>query len=112
MSRSMRRYEHKLAKEESWEVLQKEEYGILSSVSGNGQPYGVPLNHRLIEGDLYLHSATEGHKIDTVRTHPEVSFSVVGETKIVPEEFTTLYESVIASGKSAEVFIRENKPPS
>jgi len=109
MSRSMRRYEHKLTEEESWGILQKADYGILSSVSGNGQPYGVPLNHCLIEGDIYFHSATEGHKIDNVRIHPEVSFSVVGETKIVPEKFTTLYESVITFGKAKEVFTREKQ---
>ena len=41
MNRSMRRDEHKLTKDESWEILQKAEY--VSSVSGDGQPYGVPL---------------------------------------------------------------------
>lgn len=33
-----------------------------------------------------------------------MSFSVVGETSILPDQFSTNYESIVAFGKAAEVY--------
>ena len=109
MKRPMRRKEKKLETEEAFEILRNADYGVLSSVSENGKPYGVPLNHCLLDGNIYFHSATEGHKVDNIRENPPVSFSVVGETSIVPEEFDTVYESAIISGTAEEVFGSEKR---
>ncbi|MBQ1953532.1 MAG: pyridoxamine 5'-phosphate oxidase family protein, partial [Alistipes sp.] len=46
----------------------------------------------------YLHCALEGRKLRAIDNDARVSFCVVGRKRIVPEEFTTEFESVIAAG--------------
>ena len=105
----MRRQDRAISEAETKELLDKGEYGILSTVSGDGQPYGVPLNFCIIENCLYFHHAVEGHLIDNISSNPLVSFCAVGDTKLMPEKFGTLYESVILSGKVEEVFDSEKQ---
>ena len=100
----MRRKDRGISEAEARELLNKAEYGILSTVSDDGQPYGVPLNFCVIEDCLYFHHAVEGHLIENISGNPLVSFCVVGATEIMPEEFGTLYESVILFGQIEEVF--------
>jgi len=109
MIHHMRRDEKKISEEEALEILDKAEYGVLSTVSETGEPYGVPLNHCLIERNIYFHSATEGHKVDNIRGRSEVSFCVVGDTQVLSEEFDTRYESTIVFGKVEEVFAQEKR---
>ena len=52
------------------------------------------------DGKIYFHSAVQGHKMDAIRQHPEVSFCVVEQDRIVPAEFTTYFRSVIVFGKA------------
>jgi nitroimidazol reductase NimA-like FMN-containing flavoprotein (pyridoxamine 5'-phosphate oxidase superfamily) len=65
--------------------------------------YGIPLNYAYDGNNLYFHCAKEGSKLDYLRNNPKVSFCVVGETKVMPSQFGTLYESVIVSGYTSEV---------
>ena len=101
---TLRRQDRAISEAEAKELLHKAEYGILSTVSHDGQPYGVPLNYCVIEDCMYFHHAVEGHLIENISGNPLVSFCVVGHTEIMPEKFGTLYESVILSGKIEEVF--------
>ncbi len=101
---TMRRKDRAISEAEAWELLNKAEYGILSTVSGDGQPYGVPLNFCVIEDCLYFHHAVEGHLVENITGNPLVSFCVVGDTELMPEKFGTLYESVILFGNIEEVF--------
>lgn len=84
-------------------ILNKAEYGVLSTVSEDRIPYGVPLNFCIIDGYIYFHCAVEGQKIDNITQNKSVSFCVVGNTKILPDKFGAKYESVIVSGKVEEV---------
>ena len=81
-------------------LLQNGEYGVLSTVDGNEQPYGVPLNYVLMNNCIYFHCALEGHKLDNLTANPKVSFCVVGRTKVLPAEFSTEFESVIVFGRA------------
>ena len=101
---SLRREDRAISEAEAWELLNKAEYGILSTVSADGQPYGVPLNFCIIEDGLYFHHAVEGHLIENLTGNSLVSFCVVGDTELMPEKFGTLYESVILFGNIEEVF--------
>ena len=101
---SLRRKDRAISEVEAWELLDKAEYGILSTVSDDGQPYGVPLNFCVIEDCLYFHHAVEGHLIENITGNPLVSFCVVGDTELMPEKFGILYESVILFGNIEEVF--------
>lgn len=84
-------------------LLQAAEYGVLSTVDAQGQPYGVPLNYVFSRGCLYFHCALEGRKLDNLLANRKVSFCVVGRTRLLPAEFSTEYESVIVRGEAVEV---------
>ena len=84
-------------------LLQTGEYGVLSTVDGNEQPYGVPLNYLLMNNCIYFHCALEGHKLDNLAANPKVSFCVVGRTNVLPAEFSTEFESVIVFGLASVI---------
>lgn len=102
--REMRRKDRELGNDDIIEILKNNEYGILSTISENGYPYGVPLSYIYMNDSIYFHSALDGHKLDNIKISDKVSFCVVGETSVVPDEFTTNYESVIIFGKAKEIF--------
>lgn len=105
----MRRKDRKITTEEAFSILENGEYGILSTVSKDHEPYGVPLNYCLINAHIYFHCAVDGKKIENLRHHPRVSFCVVGRTQIMPEKFGTRYESCMVEGLSSEAFGAEKQ---
>ena len=102
--KELRRKDRAITEEEAIALLNKAEYGVLSTVSENGEPYGVPLNFWIIDHCVYFHCAVEGQKIDNIKQNKSVSFCAVGHTEILPDKFGTKYESVIVSGEVEEVF--------
>ena len=102
--KEMRRKELAVTEEESTALLNKGEYGVLSTASKDGEPYGIPLSYCVIDNCIYFHCAVEGQKIDNIEQNKSVSFCVVGNTKVLPADFGTKYESVIAAGEIEEVF--------
>lgn len=107
--KEIRRKDRALPEDEGIELLTKAEFGVLSTSSGGGEPYGVPINFCIINRSIYFHSALEGHKIDNINVNKSVSFCVVGKTEILPDSFGTKYESVIISGHVEEVFEQEKQ---
>lgn len=103
MQRPIRRSDRALTNEQAAEILQKGEYGVLSTVSADGQPYGVPVSFAYAGDVLYFHCAVEGHKLDNLASNPRVSFCVVGGTEVLPDKFATRYESAIVFGKACEL---------
>ena len=102
--KEMRRKDRAISEEESVVLLNKAEYGVLSTVTEDRKPYGVPLNFCVIDSRIYFHSAIEGHKIKNIQQNRYVSFCVVGNTEILSDKFGTKYESVIVFGEVEEVF--------
>lgn len=105
----MRRSDRKIEKENALNILESGEFGVLSTVDSDNQPYGVPVNFCIIDGCIYFHSAMEGHKIDNFTHNPKVSFCVVGKTCVLPSKFSTEYESAIAFGFLNEAFNDEKQ---
>lgn len=96
----MRRKDRQISREEIEEILENGEYGILSTVGSDGKPYSVPMNYSWKDGRIHLHCAAKvGKKLENLSYSPEVCFVVVGRTRVIPEEFGTLYESVIVTGR-------------
>ncbi|MDK2792892.1 MAG: uncharacterized protein PWQ25_1755 [Deferribacteres bacterium] len=104
----MRRADRAVGEIEAWEFVCKGEYGVLSLSDGK-IPYGVPLNYCLIDKDIYFHCAHEGRKIDIMKNNPLVSFCVVKSARILPDKFSTAYESVIVEGVVCEVAEKEKR---
>lgn len=111
---SIRRQDRLLPAERAEALLREGEYGVLSLVCpADGPdsapvPYGIPVNF-VWDGDrrIYLHGAPEGRKLRCIAGNPEVSFTVVGRTNVLPGKFTTEYESIVLecraeTGLSAE----------
>lgn len=100
--RKLRRKDKQISVEEAEQLLVNGEYGILSTVDADGQPYGVPLNYAYKNNTIYFHCALKGHKLDNIENNAKVSFCVVGDTKLLPAEFSTEFISVIAFGNACE----------
>ncbi len=109
MQHELRRTDRKVTETEALNLLEHGEYGILSTCGPDGQPYGMPLSYCVIDNAIYFHSAVAGHKLENLAANNRVSFCVVGTTELLPDKFATRYESVIISGKAAEVFDEEKQ---
>jgi nitroimidazol reductase NimA-like FMN-containing flavoprotein (pyridoxamine 5'-phosphate oxidase superfamily) len=102
--RNVRRIDRESGTHEAVELLSNCEYGVLSTVGNDGQPYGVPLSYTYKNNCIYFHCALVGHKTENIGNNPKVSFCVVGSTTVLPEKFATEYESAVAFGIASEVF--------
>ena len=107
MFRKMRRINQQLSQQEAEAVLGRGTSGVLSLLGDEGYPYGVPLSYVYENGKLYFHCAKEGHKLDAIRRESKCSFCVIDQDRVVPEEFTTYFRSVIVFG---QVRILEEEP--
>jgi len=103
MERKIRRTDRAIPDSDAKEILQAGEYGVLSTVSVDGQPYGVPVSYSYAGDVIYFHCAPDGHKLENLSGNNRVSFCVVGKTQVLPDKFATNYESVIVFGKAFEV---------
>ncbi|RUT79113.1 pyridoxamine 5'-phosphate oxidase family protein [Ancylomarina longa] len=103
MDHKIRKQERKVSDSEAIEILQQGEFGVLSMCTTEKEGYGIPLNYVLHDNAIYFHGAKEGFKLDTLQMNNKVSFCVVGKTRILPDKFSTIYESTIAFGSISEI---------
>ena len=94
----MRRFKQQLTESENVDLLTKTTSGVLALCGEDMQPYGVPLSHVYDSGNLYFHSALNGHKLDLIEANPKACFTVIAQDEIHPETYTTYYRSAIAFG--------------
>ena len=82
--RTVRRQDREVDEREARTILEKGQYGVLSTVDAAGAPYGVPLSYVYRDGEIYIHSAVEGRKVDNLTLTPaaQFSFCVVGATEV------------------------------
>lgn len=100
MFREMRRNKQMLSLEECIDILNKGTSGVLAVTGDDGYPYTVPLSYVYYESKIYFHCAKTGHKIDGIKRDNKVSFCVVAQDHVMPEEYTTYYRSVVVFGKA------------
>lgn len=107
---AVRRQDRLLPENEARALLASGEYGVLSVITGENTPYGIPISYAWDgENSVYLHSAPEGRKISALLTPANVSFCVVGKTKVIPEKFSTFYESIILTCRAETGLSPEEK---
>lgn len=104
----MRKAERQKDAQWAFDVFDKAPYITVSMMRPDGTPYGVPLN--VVRKDtttFYFHCASEGEKIDCLKSNPIVSLSAVSRCTPKYEDeknnFTEYYHSAIAIGTSAFV---------
>lgn len=99
----MRRNDREISIQEARAILDSSEYGVLSTIGRDGQPYGVPLSYVHKNDSIYFHCALSGQKLDNIDYNAKVSFCVVGDTELLPDKFSTEYESAVVFGVASEV---------
>jgi uncharacterized protein len=109
MNRTMRREDRRLDDAAAMALLKRGEYGILSTSGKDNRPYGIPVNYVVMEDAIFFHCATVGQKLENITANRGVSFCVVGRTELLPEKFSTRYESVVVSGEAGVVEKQELK---
>jgi nitroimidazol reductase NimA-like FMN-containing flavoprotein (pyridoxamine 5'-phosphate oxidase superfamily) len=79
-------------------------------------PYIVPVNYGYHMGNIYIHSAIEGKKIDIIKKNPKVCFEVELDHKIydtgIPCKWSTSYKSIIGFGTASLITDIEEKKKS
>lgn len=106
MLREMRRGKQELSQEESIAILARGTSGVLAVQGDDDYPYAVPLSYVLCGSRILFHCAKSGHKLDAIQKHNKASFCVIDRDEVVPEEYTTYYQSVIVFGR-ARVLVDE-----
>ena len=95
----VRRRDRLLPEQRATELIRIAEYGVLSMIDEDGQPYAIPVNHVWdSEDSLYIHCAPEGKKLRAITKNPKVCLCIVGDVNLLPSKFTTEYESVVIRG--------------
>ncbi len=106
--REMRRYKQQLSKSDCEAILEKNTHGVLAVLGDGGYPYTVPVSY-YYEGDaIFIHGAKRGHKLDAIANYDKVSFCVVDQDLVVPEQYTSYFRSVVVFGK-AEIMDSEKE---
>lgn len=101
----MKRKEREMSREEAERFLEAAAVGRLAMCHGD-EPYVVPLlfHYDRGGGEILLHCAKKGRKIDAIHANASVCFEVDEMKGVVsadaPCEFDLLYQSVIATGKA------------
>ena len=96
---TMRRKDRQQTREFALNILQNCEYAVLSTVGEDGMPYAVPVSPVMCGDFVYIHCAPEGRKLDNIRFNKNVCLVCVGKTRLLPEKYTTEYESAISFGE-------------
>lgn len=99
----MRRKERELSFDEGLRILDEAEYGVLALNGVDGTPHAIPISFAVDQGMIYIHTAKEGYKTRCLAESRSCCFTVVGKTQVLPEAFSTLYESCIIYGELEEV---------
>ena len=109
MTRNMRRFKQQLSAEETEKILRNGKYCVMAISGDNDYPYAVPLNYVCDGTSVYIHSASQGHKIDSLKRNPKCSLCIVDKDDVMPEEFTSYFRSVIAFGTACFVESTDEK---
>ncbi len=89
------------------EIIRRCQVLHLAMVDGD-RPYVLPLSYGYVEPDaLYMHSASEGRKLDILSAAPEVCFAISTDHALIRDErpcgWGFRYRSVIGEGMVAFV---------
>ena len=87
------------------EILAQGEWGVLSTVAADGEPYGTPLGYAWDEdrGELLIHTPPKGTKFNNIQQDNRVCFTIVGSHKLVTDKFRAEFESLVIFGRIFEI---------
>lgn len=100
MFREMRRKKQLLSVEETIEILKSCTSGVLGVIGDDDYPYTVPVSYTYKDDKIFIHSAKEGHKIDSIKRNDKVTFCIIEKDEVIQKNFTTHYRSVSIFGRA------------
>lgn len=106
----LQKKERALSQGEVIQILSQTNDGTLALIGDNGYPYSVPMSFAFYDGKIYMHGLSKGYKMDLLKKNERVSFSVIGESKVIPEKTSVKFKSVIVFGR-ARVLSENEKGP-
>lgn len=96
----LRRQDRAVSEADAKRLLALADWGVLAlTPDENGYPHAVPINCAYVDGELLMHCAREGKKLEILRRDPHACFTATIWQQIAPSEFTTRYESVVCYGR-------------
>ena len=98
MFREMRRKKQILSRRECDVILSRGTSGVLALSGDDDYPYAVPISYVYDGEKIFFHCAKSGHKLDSIRRNPKASFCVIDRDEIIPEKYTTYFQSIIVFG--------------
>jgi nitroimidazol reductase NimA-like FMN-containing flavoprotein (pyridoxamine 5'-phosphate oxidase superfamily) len=109
----MRRKEREIQDRATLEAVLGETQVIRIALCSGNEPYIVPMNFAYQDNLIYLHSATEGKKIEMMKENPNVCFETENKTELRKDEtpcnWEMRYISVIGRGKAVFIDDQEEK---
>ncbi len=107
----MRRKEKEITdRAEIEEIIRESTVCRLAMVDGD-EPYVVPMNFGYKDNALYFHSASEGRKIDILKSNPRVCVEFEVDVELLKNkaacEWGVKFRSVIGSGRA--VFLQDDE---
>jgi len=109
----MRRSDKEITDKKMIEQIFNKAEVIRLAMVDEGEPYLVAMNFAYVNGFLYMHSATQGRKIDILMKYNKVAFQTdTGVEFIIADEAcesTTRYMSVVGTGNAFLIDEKEEK---
>ena len=109
----MRKADREITDRAELEALLRKANVVHLGLWNGEQVYVVPMNYGYRDQALYLHSAVEGRKIDILKRHPQVCFTVTGEQQVNEGEqacgWSTSFASIIGYGVATFLESKEEK---
>ena len=103
----MRRHEKEITEKTAIEEIIRRSLVCRLALVDNGTPYIVPLCFGYRESTLYFHAASEGRKLDILKTNPAVCFEFDTDQEVVRGKeachWSMKYRSVIGFGTATLV---------
>ena len=101
MFREMRRQKQAISREECIRLLKSETRGVLAMRGDDDYPYCVPINHYYCEedGKIYFHGGMAGHRVDAVKKHDKVCYTLYDEGYIKEGDWALHVKSVVIFGR-------------
>ena len=100
MFRPMLMKKQQLPEQETQNIIENGEIGVLGVSGDDDYPYSVPVNYAYENGCIYIHCGKAGHKLDAMRRNDKVSFVVIGRADIIHEKIDTYYTSAMIFGRA------------
>ncbi len=99
MRKELTRTKQALDKETVRKIIETTAYGVLSLNGDDGYLYTVPLSYVYTDGVVYFHGSPRGYKYECFQRTNKTSFSIVGQSLVVPSVRANNFQSVLIWGR-------------